>query len=59
VDVYATSYDTGASWTGTSSCCWYYGGATEAGREARYEVRAVFASGLGSTVFVDANDLSC
>ncbi|HET7234400.1 MAG TPA: M57 family metalloprotease [Longimicrobium sp.] len=59
VDVYATSYDTDASWTGTSSCHWDYGQKTEASRNAWYEVHAVYASGIGPTVIVDANDLYC
>ena len=57
VNVYATSFDTGATWTGVSSCFWWYG-YTESSDDSYYEVRGVFANGTGYHGFVGANDMT-
>jgi hypothetical protein len=59
VDVYGTSYDTGATWTGISDC-YYNSGYTEYNNYYNYEVRAVFPNGTSRYPgWVGANDVTC
>ncbi len=58
VTVYATTYDTGLTWTG-ESYCYQQIGYDENTTESWYEVRAVFANGVSSAATVGAADLTC
>jgi hypothetical protein len=60
IDVYGTSYDAGAAWTGTSECYWEDGGYTEHDNFFGYEVRAVFSNGTSAYApWVGAGDATC
>jgi len=59
VDVYGTSYDTGAAYTGVSDC-YSTSGYTEYTTYTIYEIRAVYANGTSAAyAYAYTNDLTC